>query len=79
MAMKTARETAHAQPARTPRDGAVGVKRDDGDGVYIEVVTDGVTQNMHVTGFNAWRLLGMLALLLGGADLGKKLGKGIKL
>ena len=66
------------QPARRPEDGAVNIRREDDDHYTIEVTTNGVTQAVLASGFNAWRVVGMLAMMVG-IPLPSWVGRAIKL
>lgn len=66
------------QPPRCPGDGDVRLHRGDGDSFFFTVTQDGAEQTLWLSGFNAWRLFGMLAIMLG-VPLPKKIGKAIKL
>lgn len=66
------------QPERLPTDGAVEVRREGDDGIVLTVHSAGSAQSVFMSGYNAWRALGMMAIILG-IPLGKKVGKAIKL
>lgn len=65
------------QPPRADCDGPMGVRK--AGGMYvISVATDGVEQRIVCSGFNAWRVLAALAMMLG-VRLPRKVEKGIEL
>lgn len=65
-------------PDRQPRDGAVSVTRGaDGEGICIAVTDSGEEQGLHMTDYNAWRILGMLSVMLE-LPLSKASSKAIK-
>jgi hypothetical protein len=67
------------QPDRLPTDGAVAVQRNqDGETVCIMVESNGSAQFISCSEFNAWRLFGMMAPMLG-IKLPSKLARGIRL
>jgi len=66
------------QPARGPDDGPVAVRAGAGGRLEIEVTTADKVQVITVTPFNAFRIFGMMALMLG-IKLPAAVGKGIKL
>lgn len=61
------------QPKRHPLDGEVSVWRDTANGccLTVTVYTGGFRQEIRMGEFNAWRLLAMLATVLG-VELPKK-------
>lgn len=65
------------QPPRAETDGAVRVWW-DGDDLCVSCETDGKGQMVKMGEFNAWRIFGMMAVLLK-VTLSKKVSKGIKL
>ena len=69
-----------AQPPREPGDGSAEVARLPiaPSRVTICVETDGERQYITIGEYNAWRVFGMLALILG-VDLPKRIAKDIKL
>lgn len=68
------------QPERTDDDGPISVDRwiHDDEMLVIKIRTKGEDQHMVVGMYNAWRLFGLLAVMLG-ITLPKKLMKAIKL
>jgi hypothetical protein len=66
------------QPKRAPSDGAIAVRRLPDGRIVISVVTNGIEGGVFMGEFNAWRVFGALALILG-IKLSKKLGKSIYL
>lgn len=66
------------QAPRQPTDGPVAINRNDDDSLTIVATTDGIDGSIRVSEYNAARLFGMLALMLG-IDLPSSLGKAIKL
>lgn len=60
-------------PERQPGDGAVSLRRDKN-----MIVIECGSRVLIVGEYNAWRIFGMLAVLLG-IPLSKKVGKAIKL
>lgn len=70
------------QPQRSEQDGAVALERRD-DGVYVLRAThDGVELHIMLGEYNAYRALGMLAMLLGanaGVNLLSKAGESIQI
>jgi len=64
-------------PLRSERDGEVKVERPDDDSLLIYVVDSGQAQSLTVSPYNAWRIFGMLAFLLG-IQLPRELAKLIK-
>lgn len=65
------------QPERSDDDGPVEIQRVT-EGLVISCTQEGETTRLHVSEYNAWRVFGMLALMLG-VELPKKLAKSIKL
>lgn len=65
------------QPEREPDDGAVNIGRRGGK-LVVSVETGGLTHELVMSDFNAWRVFGMLSLMLG-IELPAKLRKAIKL
>jgi hypothetical protein len=69
------------QPPRGPKDGPLEVSwvKEPGDtqAIAIAVVHDGLPQALWLSEYNAWRLFGMLSVILN-IDLPKKLRKSIK-
>jgi hypothetical protein len=67
-------------PERKPSDGKVSVERCSVPGGYIvvNVVTDGDNYELVMSEHNAWRVFGMLSLILGIPQT-KAVGKAIKL
>lgn len=65
-------------PARLPSDGAVAVTRVDDHHLTASVTTNGTTETVIMSEFNAWRVFGMLSVMLG-IPLPVALGKAIKL
>ena len=66
-------------PERQPTDGPVRVARLlDGRLMEISVETDGVTGTLALSEHNAWRVFGMLALMLE-IPLPPRIGEAIKL
>lgn len=66
------------QPPRAPSDGPVSVRTPTDDVVEIEATTDGKAQAISMSTYNAWRVFGMLALMLG-IPLPPATGKAIRL
>jgi hypothetical protein len=66
------------QPLRGPGDGPVDVCRAPKDHIAISVTTNGEQQGIVMSEYNAWRVFGLLALLLG-VRLSDKVSKAIKL
>ena len=66
------------QPARLPEDGEASVHRVNPDHICIAADLNGETQRVYVSNYNAWRLFGMLAFMLG-IKLPAKLLREIKL
>jgi hypothetical protein len=66
------------QPERSEHDGAVRVERNLKDEIIISVTHKGAEQTLVMGEFNAWRIFGMLAFLLG-AKLSKALQSAIRL
>lgn len=64
-------------PKRSPQDGPAGIER-EADGLRLRAEDDGETETMFVSEFNAWRLFGMLSVMLG-LPLAPKVSKAIKL
>lgn len=69
---------AFKQPARLPVDGEVAVRRLDDDRIAIVVTTNGEEQSIVCSPYNATRVFGVLAVMLG-IPLPSALGKAIKL
>jgi hypothetical protein len=65
------------QPPREPCDGQVSVNRHK-DELCISVTHNGQDQGLVMSEYNAWRVFGMLAMLLG-VSLPKKIAKAIKM
>jgi hypothetical protein len=65
-------------PERLPTDGPVGVGRGKDDTIRVDVSTAGVTQHLVMSEHNAWRVFGMLSLMLK-IPLPSKTAKAIKL
>lgn len=55
----------YKQPPRSPHDGAIGVDRITGGKLVISVETNGDTQSVICSEYNASRILGALAVILG--------------
>lgn len=70
--------TVPKMPARRPEDGAVKVTRLDGDFIALDSTWDGKAESLVVSEYNAWRLFGLLSLILG-LHLPKKVSAAIKL
>ena len=71
------------QPARRPTDGQVEIQRMDkttlgDDMINIRVMTGGEEHFLTCSPFNAWRVFGMLSLMLG-IPLPAATGKAIKI
>lgn len=67
------------QPPRGPKDGQIQIWNDGPDGdMCILVEHSGETQRIVLTEYNAWRVFGTLALLLG-VQLPKKIAESLKL
>lgn len=66
-------------PERGPKDGPVSVQRIE-DRIAVSAITiDDEDHNfMEMSEYNAWRLFGMLAIILG-IELPKKIGKEIRI
>lgn len=62
------------QPERLPDDPGISVER-SGENHYLLICGE---RSLRVSGFNAWRLFGALAFMLG-IPLPSKIAKGIKL
>lgn len=56
---------AYQQPPRADHDGPVTVRRLEADGIRIAVTTNGTTEAIECSEYNASRVLGTLAVLLG--------------
>lgn len=65
------------QPERKPWDGPVAVNR-VGDYIDISATESGTQSTLRTSEYNAWRLFGMLAVILG-IELPKNIVKAIKL
>lgn len=67
------------QPERTPKCGAMSVQRgfSDDEVITITCTHDGQETHVVMSEFNAWRVFGTLALILG-IKLSSKIAKGIK-
>jgi hypothetical protein len=65
-------------PERQPGDGTASVQAPTDGVIAISVTTDGEAQAITMSRYNAWRVFGMLALMLG-LPLSAKVGKAIKL
>ncbi len=65
-------------PPSQAGDGAMLIKRLDDGKIVIDATIDGVTYHIEVSAYNAWRVFGCLALMLG-IPLPKATGKAIKL
>lgn len=68
----------YQQPAQRDVDGAVSVCRPQSDTICIEVATNGVTESITMGGYNAWRIFGMLSVMLG-LPLSKAVAESIQL
>lgn len=66
-----------SQPERKPWDGPIKVQR-IGDYISISVEQNSEAQGMKISEYNAWRVFGMLAVILG-VPLPKYIAKAIKL
>jgi hypothetical protein len=66
------------QPPRQPCDGAVSVNLSPDDEVIVNVTPNGNEQAIVMSEYNAWRVFGMLALVLG-VSLPRKIANSIKL
>lgn len=64
-------------PERKPSDGPMGVSRPGPEQITITATTDGEMQSITMSDYNAWRTLGVLAMMLG-IPLSKEVGKAIK-
>ena len=64
-------------PERLPLDGPVSV-RNEHSTIVVEVKTDHTTETIHMSEYNAWRVFGMLSLMLR-IPLPPATGKAIKL
>lgn len=65
-------------PERAPSDGPIGVNRPAEGMIGITASTNGETQGIQMSEYNAWRVFGCLAMMLG-IPLSKNVGKAIKL
>ena len=65
-------------PERKPSDGPMGVSRPRDGEIMITATTTGEMQSIVMSDYNAWRTLGVLAMMLG-IPLSKEVGKAIKL
>lgn len=65
-------------PLRQPSDGPIAVNRPGPEQIAIDVTNAGETARIVMSEFNAWRLFGMLALMLE-IPLPSTIGKAIKL
>ncbi len=66
------------QPPRGPTDGAISSHLHEDRGVLLQCVQDGKHQHLYASTYNAWRLFGALALVLG-IELPARLGKAIRM
>lgn len=64
-------------PERKPSDGPMAVNRPGPGLLTITAETNGETQAITMSEFNAWRTFGCLAMLLG-IPLSKEVGQAIK-
>ena len=65
-------------PEREEGDGPVRVQRTHPKGVAVDVTTHGETETIHMSEFNAWRMLGALSLMLE-VPLSKEAQRAIKM
>lgn len=65
-------------PERLPEDGAVTISRLGEQFVEVTVVTSGAPERIAMSRYNAWRVLGMLSVMLG-IPLTKAANNAIKL
>lgn len=65
-------------PSRQPKDGAVAVSRLDSDFIALDATYGGDKESLVVSEYNAWRLFGLLSVMLG-LPLTKKVSKAIHL
>lgn len=65
-------------PERGPGDGPVAVRRPTDGEIAIAATTDGVEGCVVMSEYNAWRVFGMLSMMLG-IPLPPATGKAIKL
>jgi hypothetical protein len=70
--------TGDSMPPRLPEDGAVTVEQAGDDRILVSVETAGVSTMLTMSPYNAWRVFGMLAVVLG-ISLPTRLRKAIKL
>jgi hypothetical protein len=64
-------------PERKPSDGPMSVNRPSDGEIAISVTTNGEMSGITMSEFNAWRVFGSLAIMLG-IPLSKEAGKAIK-
>ena len=64
-------------PERMPIDGAVSVDRNHQGEMVLRVMHDGVNQSIVLSEYNAWRIFGLLAVMLE-IPLSRAVGKAIK-
>jgi hypothetical protein len=64
-------------PVREEGDGEVGVHRVNGK-IQVTVTTNGETQSVLMSEYNAWRIFGMLSVMVG-LSLPSVIAKAIKL
>lgn len=69
--------TIPAMPARKSSDGPMKVTAVDDDTIRITVETNGVSESVTMSRYNAWRVFGAMSLFLD-LPLSKALGKAIK-
>ena len=69
---------AFVQAPRSDTDGPVSVKRPDDGFVVVEVTSAGKVESILMSEYNASRVFGMLAVMLG-IPLSRDVGKAIKL
>lgn len=65
------------QPKREPGDGPVAVNRFGGK-ILVSNTVDGVSSTVELSEYNAWRVFGMLAVILG-VQLPKNIAQAIKM
>jgi hypothetical protein len=70
--------TDFVQAERRLEDGAISVSRGAPGMLHLSVVTDGKEEGITLSEYNAARIFGCIAVMLG-IPLGNKVGKAIKL
>ena len=74
---RAAADPAYVMPPRLPEDGAVTVSQAGDDRIMVSVETAGVSTMLAMSPYNAWRVFGQLAIVLG-LELPSRLRKAIK-